>query len=81
MANNNTPVSKTCSFAYAGTFGHECGAPAVTVAVKASKLTHSGMFFTGRCAECAKIKGGENAGIIRMEPVAEQTNDWNGRYN
>jgi hypothetical protein len=70
----------TCGFAMSGTYGHECGAPATKVAVKASKLTKDGLFYTGRCNECARIKGGENAGNLRLEPVAGQVNQWNGGY-
>jgi hypothetical protein len=82
MSTQTSPASKTCSFAMSGTYGHECGAPAVLIAVQGgSKLTHSGLFYTGRCAKCAQIKGGENARTLRLEPIANQVNDWNGRYN
>lgn len=76
-----TPVTKTCSFAYAGTFGHECGKPATVVVVMRSTLNNDGVFYTGRCAKCNEIKGGENSNIIRREQYADQMNDWNGRYN
>ncbi len=75
----------TCSFSYPGTFNHECGAIAVIVAVKVSKpttalyppmQTKSGLFYSGRCAECAKEKGGDNGGVIRWEPVKGQKNEW-----
>lgn len=76
-----------CSFAHAGTYGHECGREAGLTAVKASKpsgacyppmVTESGLFFTGRCEECAKIKGGENAGVLRIEKYdpAVHVNVW-----
>jgi len=83
MSTQTSPASKTCSFApHSGTYGHECGAPAVMIAVQGgSKLTHSGLFYTGRCAKCAQIKGGENARTLRLEPITDQVNDWNGRYN
>jgi hypothetical protein len=78
----NTTASKICSFAMSGTYGHECGAPAVVIAVKRNcKLTHSGVFYTGRCAGCMAIKGGENADIVEYQPISGQVNDWNGRYN
>ncbi len=57
-----------CSFAFPGTFGHECGAPAVTVGIMKVDNTKSGIFFARRCANCAKIKGGENRGVTRFEP-------------
>ncbi len=74
-----------CSFAFPGTYGHECGQPAVKVAVFVSKpsensipayMTRSGLFYTGRCEACLKLKGGENTGMLRLEPVADQVNDW-----
>ena len=71
-------IEMRCSFAMPGTYGHECGAVAVKVAVKPSKLTKSGEFFAGRCAECATFKGGENTGVIRWEALdpENQINDW-----
>jgi hypothetical protein len=39
-------------------------------------VTASGLFYTGRCAECATIKGGENSGILRLETVKGQVNEW-----
>ena len=62
-----------CSFAFPGTYGHECGRPATHVAVKKSNDTVSGLFFAGRCAECLAIKGGENSDNIRVEPLNEAT--------
>lgn len=77
MANINTNEIK-CGFAMSGTYGHECGAPAVKVFVKKAELTSNGIFYTGRCEECSKIRGGENAGILRVEPVNGQVNQWKG---
>lgn len=57
-----------CGFAHAGTYGHECGKPADRVAVKASTETTNRLFFIGRCDDCAKIVGGENRGVLRLEP-------------
>lgn len=73
---------RTCNFAASGTYGHECGAPATLVGVKKSKLTHSGIYYAGRCEPCSRIKGGENSDIERFEKLDETThvNDWNGRY-
>lgn len=83
MTNTNHTVKtdRKCSFAFPGTYGHECGSVSVIVAVKKTTMTHSGLSYMGRCAVCAKHKGGENAGIIRMEAESGQVNDWNGRYN
>lgn len=71
---------RKCSFACPGTFGHECGAPAVTVAVFANQSvnarTKDGLFFTGRCAKCLGIRGGENKGLLRTEAEAGQANQW-----
>jgi hypothetical protein len=58
-----------CSFAFPGTYGHECGKPAVCVAVKKSDITKSGFYFARRCPECAKEKGGENSNAIRFEQL------------
>lgn len=74
---NSEPRTKTCSFSYPGTYNHECGKPAVVVFVKKSDSTKSGLFYTGRCAECAEAKAGDdNKRVIRREPVSGQTNEW-----
>lgn len=66
-----------CQFSYPWTYGHECGKPAVLIAVhKGEGSTTDGMFYAGRCAECAKVKGLENSGVIRFEPIADQENKW-----
>ncbi len=52
-----------CSFAFPGTYGHECGSPAVKVGVRTCKETKDGIYYARRCAVCATHKGGENAGI------------------
>ena len=67
-----------CTFAHPGTFGHECGTPAVSVAVQTSDLTVGGIYYARRCVECAQIKGGENAGTIRFERFNPEThqNAW-----
>lgn len=65
-----------CSFAWPGTYGHECSQPAIKVAVFQAKKTRNGLFFTGRCEKCAAIKGGENSGLIRFEALASQANEW-----
>ncbi len=67
-----------CGFAYAGTYGHECGAPAVKVGIKAVTSTKNGVFYARRCAQCATIKGGENAGITQWHDfdAATHINQW-----
>ena len=51
-----------CSFAFPGTFGHECGSPATKVGIQESTVTKNGVFYARRCNVCATYKGGENAG-------------------
>jgi hypothetical protein len=58
-----------CGFAHPGTFGHECGRASTTVGVMRSRSVAGGIFYAARCASCAKIKGGENAGIYQWFPV------------
>jgi hypothetical protein len=43
-----------------------------------STRTLSGIFYAGRCAECATVHGGENAGMIALKPrdADTQINDW-----
>lgn len=71
-------MNVACGFAYPGTYGHECGAPAVVVGVKSSDLTKSGIYYARRCDKCAAIKGGENKGITRWEPFnpSHHVNVW-----
>lgn len=77
LAMERRPSIWRCGFAYPGTYGHECGAPAVCVAVTPSEHTKSGLFFGGRCAECRNATAGDdNRGIVRFEPVGEQRNEW-----
>jgi hypothetical protein len=77
---DDTPSApiETCSFAFPGTYGHECGAPAVCVAVKKSTMTKSGFYFARRCPACAKEKGGENSNAIRFEALDREAhvNAW-----
>jgi len=68
------PVGHRCSFAYPGTYGHECGAPATQIFVFQTDKTRDRLFFTGRCDDCAKITNGENLGVIRKEPLGNQVN-------
>ena len=74
------PVER-CTFAWSGTYGHECGAPAVKVAVETGVAKHEGLgtewvdgiYYAGRCEKCAAIKGGENAGRT-IEPLDGHVN-------
>lgn len=59
--------STRCTFAFAGTYGHECGAPATLAAPRSSGITKSGVYWSRRCPECSKVKGGENAGLGAFE--------------
>jgi hypothetical protein len=69
IATRNFEMDLTrCTFAYPGTFGHECDAPATLAGSKPSDLTVSSVYFTRRCAECAAVKGGENVGVARWVP-------------
>ena len=70
------PITSRCGFAYPGTYGHECGKTATQVFVFRSDTTHNGLYFGPRCEECAKIEGGENAGVIRKEPFGNQSNQF-----
>jgi hypothetical protein len=74
-----------CDFAASGTYGHECGAPATMTAVKKSNPiigmssgTVDGLFYAHRCERCAKIKGGENVGLLRIIPLdpVKHVNRW-----
>lgn len=56
-----------CAFAEPGTFGHECGKPAVLVGARSSDMTTSGTFYLRRCEACAKQVGGENTGVTKWE--------------
>lgn len=81
-----SPVT-ACTFAMSGTYGHECGRPATQVAVSKCLNTREASYFpvakydnetyfAGRCDECARIKGGENAGVVRFEKLAGHVNRW-----
>jgi len=78
MAWRGAAVGPRCSFAWPGTFGHECGAPAVLVGQRPSKHTKNGVFYAFRCASCAKFKGGENRDYPSFVPIdpAVHRNEW-----
>jgi hypothetical protein len=56
-----------CTFAPAGTYGHECGKPATHVGLFSSDVTQSGIFYGRRCEDCQQIRGGENNGVLKWE--------------
>ncbi len=77
MSQTQTQVA-SCGFAWPGTYGHECGAPAVLVGKIKSDTTRTGIYFARRCEACAAIKGGENAGLFGIEKYdpAAHVNQW-----
>lgn len=70
--------NELCNYARAGTWGHECGKPATHAASFQSDQTKSGIYYGRRCDDCATIEGGENAGVISLEPLDQHKhrNDW-----
>jgi hypothetical protein len=73
-------AEQKCGYAHAGTFGHECGRPAVFAGRKPSDKTKSGIFWAARCAECRDLTGQDNHGITSWEPLdqAKHVNTWIG---
>lgn len=81
MSNTEKTVTEatgavSCCFSWPGTYGHECGKPAVEFAVKKSDLTKSGLFYAGRCAECKGHNSLENFNVVRFEKLNGQKNEW-----
>lgn len=68
----------TCSFAHAGTYGHECGKHATIVLLIKSDLTKSGVYFARRCDSCARYRGGDNTGTYAREKFnpSKHINEW-----
>ncbi len=60
-----------CTFAFPGTYGHECGKPATLASKRESGTTKNGIFWALRCDSCAKIKGGENRDFDSFEAINE----------
>ena len=73
-----TSVNNRCGFAWPGTYGHECGREATQTFVFSAENTRDGIYYAGRCDECAKIKGGENRGVQWILPrdPSTQINKW-----
>jgi len=67
-----------CGYAHPGTYGHECGRPAVFVGIQPSTYTSNGVFYAARCAECKELTGPDNRHIQRWEPLdpAKHINQW-----
>lgn len=53
----------TCRFSHQGTFGHECGKPAVLAGPKPNSHTVSGIYWCLRCRRCSEEPGIDNWGI------------------
>lgn len=67
-----------CTYAYPGTYGHECGKPATLAGTKAREYTRNGVYHALRCAECAEQTGRDNWGIRQWVPAdpAVHVNDF-----
>lgn len=66
-----------CTFAYPGTYGHECGAPATLAQSRPSEYTANGIYWARRCPSCAQARGGDNEGMtptawIPYDPAAHR---------
>ena len=57
-----------------GTYGHECGKPAVIAAVKRSKSYPGKEFVSGRCDSCRNATGMDNWGC-EFEPLEPGRDD------
>ena len=67
-----------CGFAYPGTWGHECGRPALFVALMKSELTKSGIFYAKRCAEHKDMREPYDSAILSVEDfdATKHINQW-----
>lgn len=67
-----------CTYAAAGTYGHECSRPALFVGIRASEHTRSGIYFARRCVECRDATGRENWGLRDWQAFdpARHVNQW-----
>lgn len=77
MATPETHATR-CTFAHIGTYGHECGRPALFVGIRPSEHTTSGTYFARRCAACRELVGGENVGLKDWQPFdpSRHVNVW-----
>ena len=71
-------LDSKCGYAQPGTFGHECGRQALFAGSTPSERTKSGVFWHARCGECKDLKGPDNRGVQRWEPLdpAKHVNEW-----
>jgi hypothetical protein len=71
-------MNKQCTYAYPGTYGHECGRTALFAALMSSKLTKSGIYFGRRCLEHKDSIEPYDSPVIRVESFdeAKHINDW-----
>ena len=60
-----------CHYAYPGTMGHECGAPAQYAKPIKSTMTVSGTYYSYRCAPHMNLRdgNGEPMTIGKVEPL------------
>lgn len=71
-------MSEKCSYAHAGTYGHECGKPPLFTGIQSSANTVNGVFYAARCAECKELTGRDNWAIrewLPFDPIAH-VNRW-----
>jgi hypothetical protein len=62
------PRAALCCYAHAGTYGNECGKPALFTRTRPSERTKSGVFYARRCADCVDLTGRENWGMSPSVP-------------
>lgn len=69
---------KTCGYAPSGTWGHECGKPALFAGSRTSDKTVSGIYWASRCRDCIDLTGRDNQGIRYWEPIDHEKhrNEW-----
>ena len=56
----SAPANAACRYSHEGTYGHECGRPAVVCGGITSDLTESGLYWTYRCEKCKDETGRDN---------------------
>ena len=65
----------SCNYAAGGTYGHECGSPALWAASHPSALTLSGLFWVRRCHKCRTLSGPENEGLSGFVPFDRERHE------